>query len=160
MGKLVFNKFGWAVVMTTIVIWSWPVGEAVSEGEKAYVGSNACEDCHESEFEKFQAYAKKAHSFEKIKVMKKGLTDAEFQSCFECHTTGYGQPGGFRSEHETPELKDAGCEVCHGPGSLHCETEDPADIIGSLTADDCESCHRSDRVAAFDYKPLIYGGAH
>jgi hypothetical protein len=78
----------------------------------------------------------------------------------ECHTTGYGKPGGFRSEHDTPDLRNAGCEVCHGPGSLHCETEDPGDIMGSLTADECEECHRTDRVEAFDYKPLIYGGAH
>jgi len=80
--------------------------------------------------------------------------------CFECHTTGYKEPGGFRSEHETPHLKNAGCEVCHGPGSLHVETGEPKDIKGSLTAEDCDVCHSSERVEAFDYKPLIHGGAH
>jgi hypothetical protein len=160
MCKLTRNRVGWSVLIATLVFWSWPVSKVASEGENAYVGSKACQDCHENEFEKFKTFAKKAHSYESIKVMKKGLTDSEFQTCFECHTTGYGKPGGFRSEHDTPDLRNAGCEVCHGPGSLHCETEDPGDIMGSLTADECEECHRTDRVEAFDYKPLIYGGAH
>lgn len=127
---------------------------------RAYVGSAACQECHETEYENFQAYAKKAHSYQSIKEMKKGLTDAEFRKCFECHTTGYNKPGGFRSEQETPNLKDAGCEVCHGPGSLHIETGRPKDIKGGLTAKDCDPCHSSERVEAFDYKPLIHGGAH
>ncbi len=125
-----------------------------------YVGSNACQDCHETEYENFLTYAKKAHSYESIRVMKKGLTEAEFRKCFECHTTGYREPGGFRSEQETPHLKNAGCEVCHGPGSVHVETGAAEDIKRSLTAKDCEVCHSSERVEAFHYKPLIHGGAH
>ncbi len=127
---------------------------------KTYVGSEACIDCHEVEYKNFKTFAKKAHSYESIKAMKKGLTETEFRKCFECHTTGYKKPGGFVSEKKTPHLKDAGCEVCHGPGSLHAETGEPEDIKGHLTAKDCEVCHSAERVAAFDYKPLIYGGAH
>ncbi len=125
-----------------------------------YVGSDACQDCHETEYKSFKAYAKKAYSYKSIREMKKGLTETEFCKCFECHTTGYGKPGGFRSEHETPHLMNAGCEVCHGPGSLHVETGEPKDIRGCLTAKDCDACHSSERVKAFDYKPLIHGGAH
>ena len=33
----------------------------------------------------------------------------------------------------TPGLADAGCEVCHGPGSVHAETGDPAAIKGKLS---------------------------
>jgi hypothetical protein len=134
--------------------------EAISRDQKIYVGSDACKDCHESEYDNFQKYARKAHSYKSIDKMRKRLTDAEFQSCFECHTTGYGKPGGFRSDQETPHVKDAGCEVCHGPGSLHVETEDSKDIKGNLTSKDCEACHNAERVAAFDYKPLVFGGAH
>ncbi len=146
--------------LTTFLLWGWHVRQAGSEMEKTYVGSQVCQECHETEYENFKTYAKKAHSYEHIKVMRKGLAEAEFRTCFECHTTGYKKPGGFRSEHETPHLKDAGCEVCHGPGSLHVETNEPEDIKGSLTARDCDVCHSADRVAAFDYKPLIHGGAH
>jgi len=130
------------------------------KGRRVYVGSEACRDCHEDEFNNFETYAKKASSFKSVQAMKKGLTESEIRECFKCHTTGYGQPGGFVSETETPHLKDAGCEVCHGPGSLHCETEDAADIKGHLSVADCEKCHSADRVDAFKFKPLIYGGAH
>jgi len=150
----------WCLMGGAFFVWLWPVGTGLSQEEKSYVGSEACEDCHETEYDNFVKYAKKAHSYESLKVMKKGLTEAEFRTCFECHTTGYGKPGGFRSEAETPNRREAGCEVCHGPGSVHVETEDPEDIKGNLTAKDCEHCHNGDRVAAFDYKPLIYGGAH
>lgn len=150
----------WTALVAALLVFAWPAAKVSSQEEKMYVGSKACEECHTGEYGSFQTYAKKAHSYEKLKVMRKGLTDEEFDGCFECHTTGHGKPGGFRSEQETPELMNAGCEVCHGPGSLHCQTEAPEDIVGSLTPKDCEHCHRSDRVEAFDYKPMIYGGAH
>jgi len=125
-----------------------------------YVGSESCKECHASEYASFKQFNKKAHSFQSIARLKKGLEEAELKKCFECHTTGYGKEGGFRSEQETPQLKDAGCEVCHGPGSVHSETGDPKDIKGKLTAKDCESCHSAERVDSFKYKPLVYGGAH
>jgi hypothetical protein len=152
----------WAsfLLLASTILLAWPTGVVHCEGENAFIGSQACRDCHETEYESFTKYAKKAHSYDSILAMKKGLTDSEFRSCFECHTTGYGKPGGFRSEAETPEMKEAGCEVCHGPGSAHAESEDPEDIKGSLSAKDCEHCHNAERVAAFDYKPLVYGGAH
>lgn len=125
-----------------------------------YVGSDACRECHAQEYDNYTKFAKKASSFDSILVMKSKLTDEEYRSCFECHTTGYGKPGGFVSAEKTPELKNAGCEVCHGPGSIHAETTDPADIVTNLSIDDCKRCHSSDRVNAFDFKPLLFGGAH
>ena len=157
-GKKVMALFILFLAMS--MLWGWQGSLAETENQKSYVGSKACKDCHENEYRNFITYAKKAHSYASIKKMKKGLTDTEFQNCFECHTTGYGKPGGFRSEQETPNLKDAGCEVCHGPGSLHCETEDSEDIKGSLTTKDCEFCHNPERVETFNFKPLVYGGAH
>ena len=128
--------------------------------EKFYVGSAVCSECHEKEYENFSTFAKKAHSFDSIMGLKKGLTEAEFKSCFECHTTGYGKPGGFISAEETPEFSNLGCESCHGPGSLHRESEDPEDIIRKVSIEHCTDCHNQERVAAFDFKPLVHGGAH
>ena len=128
--------------------------------EKIYVGSAVCAECHEKEYESFTTFSKKAHSFDSLLGLKKGLTEAEFQSCFECHTTGYGKPGGFSSAEETPELSNLGCESCHGPGSLHRESEDPEDIIKKVSIEHCTHCHNEERVAAFDFKPLVHGGAH
>ncbi|HUV49812.1 MAG TPA: cytochrome c family protein [Anaerolineae bacterium] len=128
--------------------------------DNTYVGSDACVECHETEYKNFKTFAHKRNSFKSIKTMKNRLTDEEFKGCFKCHTTGYGEPGGFKSETETPDLKNAGCEVCHGPGGIHAETGAPEDINGKLTLKACETCHNAERVGAFRFKPLIYGGAH
>ena len=125
-----------------------------------YIGSAACQPCHPEEYVSFMTYAKKSRSFESIAKLQKGLTDEEITKCYSCHTTGYGKPGGFISPEATPHLKNAGCEVCHGPGELHARTEEPADITRHLTTQDCEACHISERVKAFRYKPMIHGGAH
>lgn len=128
--------------------------------ENLYVGSMACRECHPEEYNNFVTYSKKSASFESIKKQMKHLTPQEIEKCYPCHTTGYGKPGGFISQEETPHLKNAGCEVCHGPGALHVKTEAPEAIIGHLSKKDCEICHISERVKVFKYKPLIHGGAH
>ncbi|MFP4072015.1 MAG: cytochrome c family protein [Desulfovibrionales bacterium] len=139
----------------------WMVGAGTLHSETAtYVGSAVCADCHEYEYENFSKYAKKAHSDRSVKIMAPKLTQQELEGCYECHTTGYGKPGGFTSYTETPEMGIAGCEVCHGPGSLHIEYGDPALIKGTMSIEDCESCHNEDRVKSFNYKPLLFGGAH
>jgi hypothetical protein len=128
--------------------------------ESTYVGSLACKDCHPEEYENFVAYAKKSVSFQSIEKRMKHLTAEEIRQCYPCHTTGYGRPSGFVNLEETPHLKNAGCEVCHGPGAEHVKTGDPVTIKGDMTLKDCEVCHISERVKAFKYKPLIHGGAH
>ncbi len=130
--------------------------------ESFYVGSKKCGECHEEEYASYKKYAKKAHSFNAVKKMRDKLTNQEVEKCYSCHTTGYGKPGGFKDEATTPDLKDVGCEVCHGPGSKHVESEDISDIWSE--ADDikkvCSSCHTKERVEAFNFKPLLHGGAH
>jgi hypothetical protein len=125
-----------------------------------YVGSDACKDCHQQEYNSFVKYAKKSKSYNSIERVKKGLTEEEIKGCYVCHTTGYGRPGGFISAEKTPHLKNAGCEVCHGPGGVHVMTRNHNDIKRKMTLKDCELCHTSERVQAFRYKPLIHGGAH
>ena len=129
-------------------------------GTDTYVGSLACKECHPQEYENFMTYAKKSISFQSIERQMRHFTPEEIKQCYPCHTTGYGQPGGFVSLEETPHLKNAGCEVCHGPGAEHTRKADSATIIGSMSKKDCEVCHISERVKAFKYKPLSHGGAH
>lgn len=126
-----------------------------------YVGSRACQECHETEYSNFMKYSKKAHSGDSVRIMAGDLTKEELSECFGCHATGYGKPGGFVSFDKTPDMADAGCEVCHGPGYDHVESGgDPVLIHADLEVSDCETCHNAERVEAFDYKPLMFGGAH
>jgi hypothetical protein len=142
-----------------LLLISKPPCGAASETSR-YVGSLACKTCHQGEYGSFINYAKKSRSFEAIERVRKGLTEEEIRGCYFCHTTGYGRPGGFISPEKTPDLKNAGCEVCHGPGGSHVRTKSRRDIRTHLTMKDCEVCHTSERVKAFRFKPLIHGGAH
>jgi nitrate/TMAO reductase-like tetraheme cytochrome c subunit len=144
-----------------LILWA-PMGRglAAAQDQKSYVGPETCKECHEEEYRAYRTLSKKAHSFESVRRMRKGLTEEEYKGCLECHTTGYHQPGGFVSETETPGLANAGCESCHGPGSLHSKTQASKDIRGRLTSQDCRGCHNPDRVEAFNFNPLVRGGAH
>lgn len=143
----------------SILLWRESGGETAGE-EPAYVGTEACKDCHLREYVSFTTYAKKSNSFQSIERIKRALTEEEIRHCYVCHTTGYGKAGGFVSPEETPHLKNAGCEVCHGAGGRHVRTKETKYIKRHLTMKDCEGCHISERVKAFRYKPLIHGGAH
>jgi hypothetical protein len=146
------------VVIGGIIVCGIQAG--AEERRAAFTGSETCKDCHDAQYDRFMANSKKVNSFSSIQKMQKKLTPAEFSDCFKCHTTGYGEPGGFRSAEETPDLKNPGCEVCHGPGSLHAESGDPADLTVKVSMEVCNKCHRSDRVAAFGFKPILFAGAH
>ncbi|MEW6215039.1 MAG: cytochrome c family protein [Nitrospirota bacterium] len=151
------------LVAITILLVSLLINLPLSFAENRrpkYVGSLVCKGCHEKEYNSFITYAKKSRSFESIERVKKGLTEEEIKGCYHCHTTGYGKLGGFISPEKTPYLKNAGCEVCHGPGEFHVKTKNTQDIKRRMTMKDCEVCHTSERVRAFRYKPMIHGGAH
>ena len=138
-----------------------PTLSAQAQGEsKTYVGTEICKGCHEKQHASFATHSKMSNSFKSVSFMKKGLTADEIKKCYECHTTGYGKPGGFKSEAETPDLKNLGCETCHGPGSSHISSGNTRDINRHLDMKDCEACHTKDRIAAFNYKPVLFGGAH
>ena len=150
-----------AVFVATALVAAWLCATAVAQEQKTYVGSQVCSDCHPQEFENYSKFAKKAHSSHSIKIMASDLTQEEIKGCYGCHTTGYGQPGGFVSFEETPDLANAGCEVCHGPGSLHAEYGGDMEYIEhDLDIEMCTSCHNAERVGAFNFKPMLFGGAH
>lgn len=131
------------------------------QNEPVYVGTTACKDCHQALYESYLHGSKKARSSRSVKRMAPKLTAEELRGCFGCHTTGYGRPGGFVSFEKTPELADAGCEVCHGPGSAHVASGgDPARITAKPAMALCETCHNSKRVQDFNFKPMLFAGAH
>ncbi len=86
---------------------------APPEGQ-TYTGVKACSSCH---FKQYMSWKKTKHYTDSYaKVPKKYKTDA---TCLPCHSTGYGQPSGFKDEATTPNLTGTTCEACHGPGSEH-----------------------------------------
>lgn len=150
------NFLFFAAMVVVVLFWG---GKGITS-TATYVGSEECAECHEEQYENYSKYSKKAHSSDSVKIMASDLDPDELAQCFSCHATGYGKPGGFVSFEETPQLANAGCEVCHGPGSLHAEYGDPEFIKLEMTVKECERCHNEDRVENFNFKPLIFGGAH
>ena len=132
-----------------------PAGAA----DSAYIGSKQCAQCHPRQYDTFQQHSRKARSWHSVSVMAPKLTPDELQSCYACHTTGYGK-GGFKDYESTPQFADVGCETCHGPGAAHAESGDPASIQRLPSREDCLVCHNENRVKAFNFKPLIHSGAH
>ncbi|MBF0481025.1 MAG: cytochrome c family protein [Desulfovibrionaceae bacterium] len=147
------------IVLTAVLLcFAAPPAPA---GQATYAGSKACEDCHQEEYRAFTQYAKKAKSYKSIKILADKITPAELTECYGCHTTGYGKPGGFVSLEKTPDLANAGCEVCHGPGSDHVSSGgDPKLIVRKPAMDECKTCHNGERVKSFGFKPLTHAGAH
>lgn len=128
--------------------------------DAVYVGSKACSQCHEKQYENFSKYSKKAHAWDSIAIMKPKLKEQELKQCYECHTTGYGRKGGFVSKEATPHLADVGCESCHGPGGAHAASGDPAQVKRRPAMETCTACHNPQRVEDFNFKPLLFSGAH
>jgi hypothetical protein len=126
----------------------------------AFVGSKACAECHQEEYDSFLKFSKKPHSFRGVEKMRSDLKPEELKGCYACHTTGFGQPGGFVDAESTPDLAQVGCETCHGPGSAHCADGDAASVTRKPTLESCTRCHNAERTGEFNFKPLLYSGAH
>ena len=103
-----------------------------------YVGSDTCESCHPQEFATWSA---SPHARARASLEAKGA-DQE-ASCLKCHTTGFGQPGGFAAPAAAgahPDLARVGCESCHGAGAAHVQPD--AEKVGTILSlgDKCDSC--------------------
>jgi len=164
--KIVKNCFSISIRYAILILSLCLLVHAPSSAEQMtkdvprYVGSDACKSCHENEYKNFTAYAKKATSFRSIERVRKGLTEEEIKDVIRVIQPVTANRAVSSVLKKTPNLKNAGCEVCHGPGEFHVSTGGPQHIKRKMKIEDCQVCHTSERVRAFRYKPMIHGGAH
>jgi hypothetical protein len=107
-----------ATIALSTVLWESTVAQqplAEPPAGQTYVGTKECAACH---FDQFMAWRATPHAKAFDILPEKYRTDG---SCLKCHATGFGQPTGFKSLQETPNLVANACENCHGPGSKHTE---------------------------------------
>jgi len=83
-----------------------------------YVGSEACQKCHPFAFQVWQN-SKHAQAFPTLVNAKRPSLRQFDGECVQCHVVGFEYTTGYRNEKDTPNLKNVGCESCHGPGSEH-----------------------------------------
>ncbi len=99
-----------------------------------YVGSASCKPCHEYEYEKWSSsgHARAYAVLEQV--------GSQFDpECVVCHAVGLDYESGFISLEKTGDLKDVGCENCHGPGSQHTMSGGKAKTTEPKSA--CVHCH-------------------
>jgi len=107
-----------------------------------YTGSASCMSCHQYEYEKWSTGA---HARAYATLEQAG---SEYDpECVKCHVVGMEYESGFISPELTGQLKNVGCENCHGPGSRHIETE--GEILTGEPKSTCMDCHSPDHSADY-----------
>jgi hypothetical protein len=114
-----------------------------------YAGSESCRICHWYECDKWST---NPHAGAYATLEKVGSQyDPE---CVICHVVGMDYQSGFISEQKTPDLKNVGCENCHGPGSEHNITFGEA--LTTEPRASCTDCHTPDHSAEYAGNEDIY----
>jgi hypothetical protein len=115
-------------------------------GQALYAGVDACLDCHD-DAQTYWDHDRHQKAWETL--VKVGKTfDAE---CVSCHVTGYGKAGGSILG-KTEGREDVQCEACHGPGSLHVDSDgDVAPLLAKPKEDLCIGCHNKHHSPHFEF---------
>ncbi len=115
----------------------------LGQGEQ-YKGNTACGLCHPDIFEHW----KTTKHFRAYETLEKG-GDQFDPECVKCHVVGLDYTTGFQDVRKTPELKDVGCESCHGFGSVHlADTSMPYKKMYKM---ECLKCHDPENSPHFDF---------
>ncbi len=149
-------------------------------GDAEYVGSNKCKKCHLAEYKSWEK-TPHASAMETLKPGNKSEEKTKHKldpakdyskdaTCVECHSVGFGKPGGFEIAADDEGAKKmkhfmgVGCEVCHGAGGNYIakheeimkskSTYTDADMLaaGMTKVDEavCKTCHGNDKGPTFD----------
>ena len=122
----------------------------LEEFEVGYAAMGKCVRCHSTEMSKW-SLTKHARAWETLIV--RGEEDNP--ECIACHSTGYGQPGGFGelTEIQIRKYKSVQCESCHGPMLSHPQNEEVKSQ--PITEEICISCHDEAIPPKFDYESYL-----
>lgn len=132
-----------------------------------YVGDMACMGCHQSQHAVW-ASSRHSHAWKTLQDdQRDGIAATVDPRCIKCHTSGYGNVGGFGSavlpesqrwSADSP-LVDVSCETCHGPGAEHIRTGAKATIErgGEYT---CLRCHDAENDPEFRFAERWAAIAH
>lgn len=109
-------------------------------------GSDSCKSCHAADCE---SWSKSKHGHAWQTLAANGYHVDGY--CQQCHTTGFGLPGGFVSAKRSPDRRDVGCESCHGPSQAH--VTNPKTRTPFAAKDQCVRCHDHENSPSFAYDP-------
>ena len=114
--------------------------------ESAYIGSKACQVCHEKEFDQW-THTSHAVAFNTLLSVGRHF----YPECVACHVTGFGYDSGYQlANKEREPFAEVGCETCHGPGKQHVLNPLSENIRGKVEAKICIECHTPEHSPGFD----------
>lgn len=118
--------------------------------QPGYATASACVNCH---LEQFTRWTYTDHAKAWLSIVERRQT--KNPECVGCHSTGYGEPGGFGDQDPAAirAFKAVQCEACHGPMRGH-----PSDerIKGQpVTAEVCRRCHDPANSPKFEFTSYL-----
>ncbi len=100
------------------------------------VGTDSCRDCHAGDCSRWESSGH-AQAWQSLT-----RTGAEVDAyCQQCHSTGFGLPGGFVSLKRSPQRTSVGCEACHGPSKAHVRDPHVRTAYFGQALNRCDRCH-------------------
>jgi hypothetical protein len=123
----------------------------VPAGGAGFSGREECSFCHQKQ-EAFFQRTRHAQAFATLERLGKQLD----RYCVSCHVTGWLQPGGSVLTG-SEGLRDVQCEVCHGPSSLHVDSDGKRleTLIKVPTEARCKECHSPEHSDTFAYEAYL-----
>jgi len=109
-----------------------------------YTGYAACRNCHRQQTDQWLSTAH-ARAFTTLTARSQDYNP----ECIPCHTTGFSYTGGFIMPDLTSEMEGVQCEMCHGAGGEHANSESVP--YGTTSQATCMLCHTPERSPQFDY---------
>jgi hypothetical protein len=107
-------------------------------------GNSSCTRCHKEDCRSWEG-SKHAHAWKTLEARGQHVDSY----CQQCHTNGYGLPGGFESMRGSIAAVNVGCESCHGPSLGH--NRDPKVKTAFAPRDQCTRCHDRENSPKFDH---------
>ncbi len=107
-----------------------------------FVGSRACKLCHDYEYDRWKT---KGHA--RAYATLEAVGSQYDPECVICHVVGMEYTSGLVSAAKTPQLKNVGCEKCHGPGSEHIQSLGASETAGPMKV--CDDCHTPEHSGGF-----------
>ena len=140
------NRIGKAAVKARI---SGIAGLPQERPPENYAGSTACTSCHAPQFAKWRG-TQHATAYDTLEAKGQQFN----VQCLPCHITGPTAQTGQEMLALAHDLRQVGCESCHGPGRAHILQPATAKV-GQPTMDTCLRCHIGEHDDRFNFAEAL-----
>lgn len=140
------NRIGKAAAKTRIADSTGQKQRGPSEN---YAGSTACTSCHAPQFAKWRG-TQHATAYDTLEAKGQQFN----VQCLPCHITGPAAQTGQEMLALAHDLRQVGCESCHGPARAH-TLQPTAAKAGQPTMDTCLRCHIGEHDDRFNFSEAL-----